>query len=82
MSHGDIIALVNLTSSLLQLYTEQKGEEEFEEAQTEEAVTYYNFTKTMITSISNILRSEIKDAWEGLNEVCIAFLLLMFLSLV
>lgn len=69
MSHGDIIALINVTAKLFLLYTEQKGEEEFETTESEEIPTYYNFSKTMISSISNILREDIKDAWEGLNEV-------------
>lgn len=68
MSHGDIIALVNLTERLFHLYVEQKSEEEFEVSESEEVPVYFNFTKTMISSISNILREEIKDAWAELNE--------------
>lgn len=61
---------MNLTTRLFKLYVEEKNEEEFEDSKGEKVARYYNFTKSMISSISNIIREEIKDAWEELNEVC------------
>ncbi|KFM62600.1 Latrophilin-1, partial [Stegodyphus mimosarum] len=70
MSHGDISALVDLSAKVLHLYSEQKGEEEYEIAGTQKKPPVsYNFTRSMVASFSNILRAEIKKAWEILPEI-------------
>ncbi|GFY61608.1 adhesion G protein-coupled receptor L3 [Trichonephila inaurata madagascariensis] len=61
LSHGDITALVDLSTEILSLYYKQSG--------TEETSVSYSFTGSMIVSMSNILRAEIKTAWEVLPEI-------------
>ncbi|GFQ89400.1 adhesion G protein-coupled receptor L3 [Trichonephila clavata] len=61
LSHGDITALVDLSTEILSLYYKQSG--------MEETSVSYSFTGSMIASMSNILRAEIKTAWEALPEI-------------
>ncbi|GFU64305.1 adhesion G protein-coupled receptor L1 [Trichonephila clavipes] len=61
LSHGDITALVDLSTEILNLY--------YKQSRTEETSVSYSFTGSMIASMSNILRAEIKTAWEVLPEI-------------
>ncbi|GFT67771.1 adhesion G protein-coupled receptor L3 [Nephila pilipes] len=61
LSHGDITALVDLSSKILVLY--------YEQSETGGTELFYSFTGSMIAAMSNMLRAEIKTAWEVLPEI-------------
>ncbi|GIY57326.1 adhesion G protein-coupled receptor L3, partial [Caerostris darwini] len=69
LSHGDITALVDLSTKILALYNEQNRDEAYDEIKIQEKPLSYNFTDSMISSMSNMLRAEIKTAWEVLPEI-------------
>ncbi|XP_015925665.2 adhesion G protein-coupled receptor L1 isoform X1 [Parasteatoda tepidariorum] len=58
MSHGDITALVKLSTKIMHLFSTQIK-------YTRENKSYV-FTHSMVSSMSNILRDETKDAWSVL----------------
>ncbi|XP_055927305.1 adhesion G protein-coupled receptor L4-like isoform X2 [Argiope bruennichi] len=69
MSHGDITALVDLSTKILALYFSQTGDKDNEVKGKQEKPLSYNFTESMVASMSNMLRAEIKRAWEVLPEI-------------
>ncbi|GIY55812.1 adhesion G protein-coupled receptor L1 [Caerostris darwini] len=68
LSHGDITALVDLSTKILALCNEQNREKAYDEIKIQEKPLSCNFTDSMISSMSNMLRAEMKTAWEVLPE--------------
>ncbi|CAL1261254.1 unnamed protein product [Larinioides sclopetarius] len=69
MSHGDITALVDLSTKILALYFKQTRDEDYDVKGKQEKPLSYNFTESMVGSMSNMLRAEIKTVWEVLPEI-------------